>query len=184
MVRFAKSIVFHLTPAILVVLGITAVAGPIDLRLLTGIAIGSLLLDIDHWLFIFVVAPHELVSREIRSRLSSGSYATAVDYMVVHRRDFRRLPLHSVAFQLCLAAAALYATVQTPNTLTAGLMTGLFLHSVVDQAGDLNRTGHLHHWFWVTGRQAYTSTQKTYFILALTALSLVLAISLSKGPYA
>lgn len=184
MVRFMKSIVFHLAPAIFVVLGITAIAGPIDLRLLTGIVIGSLLLDIDHWLFIFVVAPNELVSREIRGRLSSGSYATALDYMVAHRRDFRRLPMHSVAFQLCLAVAALYTAVQFPNTLTAGLLTGLFLHSVVDQAGDLNRTGHLHHWFWVTGRETNTSTQKTYYIGALMVLSLVLAIILAKGPYA
>ncbi|GEM_PF-4510340 len=181
MVRFIKSIVFHLAPAIVVVLAIAALAGPINLYMLTGIAIGSLLLDIDHWLFIFVGSPNEPVSKEIRYRLASGSYTTALDYMVAHRRDFRRLPLHSVGFQLALAVAALYAIVQTPNTLTAGLMLGLFLHSVVDQAGDLNRTGHLHHWFWITGRQAYTSTQKMYFVLALIVLSLLLAISLSQG---
>ncbi len=181
MVRLIKSIVFHLAPAILVILGITAIVGPLNWQVLTGIAIGSLLLDIDHWLFVFIGAPNEPVSREVRYRLASGGYMTAIDYMVAHRRDFRRLPLHSVACQLVLAVGALYAIVQMPNTLTAGLLLGLFLHSVVDQAGDLNRTGHLHHWFWVTGRQAYTSTQKTYFVLALIVLSLLLAISLSQG---
>lgn len=176
MVRLSKSIAFHLFPALALLLVVAALAGYPHWQVAAGIAIGSLLLDIDHWLFIFIAAPNEAISQAVRQRLSTGSYITAIDYMVAHRREFRRLPLHSVAFQLCLAVTALFSAIQSPNSLVAGIMAGLFLHTVVDQAGDLNRTGHLHHWFWVTGRQAPIAMQKAYYALTIVVLSLLLLL--------
>ncbi len=142
------------------------------LQLWLGGIVGTLLPDIDHLLYAYVIHPQDLSSQRMKAYIAQKQYFRAWDTMVVTTETRPQLIFHSVRFQLILLLFTLLI-VTSGNLFGKGIVLAFSLHLIVDQAIDLMERKSIDHWFYGLPFTLDTK-QKLWYFWGMVAAILIL----------
>ncbi|MBI3397039.1 hypothetical protein HY045_01035 [Candidatus Woesebacteria bacterium] len=112
-----------------------------------GGVLGTFLPDVDHFIYIYYLAPQELTSQRATTMLGRGNVWAALDLLTDTRYERSKLIFHTVVFQAVFTLLAFLVVTSSGSLLGKGLVLAFLLHFVVDQFIDLIKIETLTNWF-------------------------------------
>lgn len=119
---------------------------PEFLPFFVGGLIGVLLPDVDHFIYIYFLKPHELTSQRAARMLSRGEVLSTLNLLITTRSERTNLIFHNAAFQLIFMAFSFFVISSSGSLLGRGLVLAFILHLLVDQYIDFQKLGNISHW--------------------------------------
>jgi hypothetical protein len=139
-----------------------------------GGVLGTLLPDIDHLLYVYLLHPSDAVSTQISGLIQNKQYVKTWDTLVATRFQRTDLLFHTASFQLIFLVFAFLIITSSGSFLGSGIVLAFALHLVIDEAVDLMENKNIDAWF-VKFPLKLDSQQKKWF-LAVNAIA-VLALA-------
>lgn len=112
-----------------------------------GGIIGTLLPDIDHILYIYLLNPVDLTSQRAVSLMKSREVARTLDLLAATRYERTRLIFHTTTFQIIFLVLTFLVVTSSGNPFGKGLVLAFSLHLLIDQLMDFMEVGDLSIWF-------------------------------------
>jgi len=112
-----------------------------------GGAIGAILPDIDHLIYIYFLKPHELTSQRATRMISRGQILSTFNLLSSTRSERTSLIFHTAMFQIIFAIFTFFVISSSSNLLGRGLVLAFSLHLLADQYLDFKQLGNLNIWF-------------------------------------
>lgn len=132
-----------------------------------GLFFGSFLYHLDHLIYCFLQAPHELSSQRIISYFRQKAWKQALSVASQTESERSRTIFHSVVFQVALILASFFVLTSSTGLLGKGMVLGLLFHSVFDQGVLLINQKSINSWFWQIKALVPENIQKLYFFIVL-----------------
>src|SRR3989338_5033735 len=156
--------------AALFYLGFLSVFSPLAVPAGFAVAfiVSSVAIDmIDHPLFVYVTNRNQNTSKQIRKLISSRRILKAFRFWSENHRQENRLLLHSIIGQIFLVSLFLFLqALDIRSSILSGIILGMMLHILADQALDLGRRKHLRDWvFWPVREKISEGTAVASFII-------------------
>ncbi len=112
-----------------------------------GGLLGTLLIDIDHLIYVYFLKPHELTSQRVDNLLKKGRIIKTFELLTVTRSERTNLIFHTAYFQIIFLIFALLVVTSSGSILGRGLVMAASLHLLIDQVIDYFETGDIQNWF-------------------------------------
>jgi len=112
-----------------------------------GGIIGSILPDIDHLIYVYLVKSHEPVSQAVDNLISNSKFKKTWDLLALKRSKRVDLIFHTAYFQLIFLIFAFLVITSSGSLLGTGIVVAFSLHLLIDQLIDLTETKNLDNWF-------------------------------------
>ena len=135
-----------------------------------GGVLGNFLVDIDHFIYIYFLRPHELTSRRVDYMLGQKNLSSSLNLLAETREERKDLIFHTILFQLIFIALTFWVVTSTGSLLGRGMVLAFSLHLLVDQAVDLMELGNLNTWVKFLPLKVEEDKHKLYWFGALTLL--------------
>ncbi len=139
-----------------------------------GGLVGNLLPDLDHFIYIFFLRPHELTSQRVGYMMGKRNFSKSFRLLLESRSERKKLIFHSGIFQLVFVILALLVVTSSGSLFARGIVLAFFLHLLVDQAVDYLETGNLSNW---TGGYEIEITKKQIKIYWLIMFLVLILLS-------
>ena len=133
---------------------------------------GSLLPDIDHFIYVYFLMPHELTSQRVSSMMVRKDVRGVFSLLAATRGERTKLVFHTVLFQIIFLVLTFFVVTSSASLFGVGIVLGFSLHLLVDQYEDMKQLGHLDNWFkgvnldFVKGKEK----QYWYFLFSLVLI--------------
>lgn len=137
-----------------------------------GGALGVILPDIDHIIYIYLLKPHELTSQRAARMISRREIWSTLNLLATTRTERTSLVFHNAMFQLVFSAFAFFVITSSTSLFGRGVVVAFLLHLLVDQYLDFNQLGSISH--WTRGLNISLNREKTAFYWAGMGILLVL----------
>lgn len=140
-----------------------------------GAAVGAILPDIDHLIYIYLLRPHELSSQRATQMIQKKNFWQAMDFLALTRSERKGLIFHNSMFQMLFVIFSYLVVTSTVNLFGKGLVLAFLLHLAIDQVIDLVKLGNINHWF---DRFKFTlnKQQETLYWIANLVIFFILAL--------
>ena len=126
----------------------------------------------DHLLYLLWQVPDDPNSAELRIRLKAKKIVPILDHLSETAASRKKLVAHSVVFQLVLVALGFFTLTSTVGVFGKGMIMGLFLYPILNQAERLLRGREISDWFWQFAQVPSFRDQTLYF-LAMTLVFII-----------
>jgi hypothetical protein len=138
------------------------------------------LIDLDHFLYVLVVNPHELTSMRVRRLLDQRRFKEALILLGDTADERLRLAFHNALFQPILYVFCFFVLTSTGNLFGAGLVMAMALHLLKDEFSLIlrGREEFLHRWLWWQVKTQVSLRQQKFFVILMTFIFLGLNILL------
>jgi len=169
-----KQLAFYFASFLVFFLLITLARGwfiPNFIPFWVGGALGALLPDVDHFVYIYFLRPHELTSQRASRLASSGKVFSAYDLLARTRSERTSLIFHTALFQIIFYVFAFFVLTSSNSLLGRGIVLSFLLHLLVDQYLDFQQIDSLSHWF--KNLNIEISRDKTVFYWVAAAIILI-----------
>ena len=117
------------------------------LPFLFGGIIGTLLPDVDHFIYVYFLRPNEGMSQQVATLMENRSFKKSWNLLANSRTERKNLIIHSAHFQLLFLVFAFLVITSSGSLLGRGLVLAFSLHILIDQIIDYMETKNLDHWF-------------------------------------
>lgn len=134
-----------------------------------GGVIGTLLPDLDHVIYFYVVSPSELTSQRFNFLLQKKDILRMVQLLYETRAERRGLIFHTIFFQLIFTVLT-FLMVTSSSLVGKGIVLAFFLHLIIDQIMDLTELGTLDNWMKNSPIRLDYRGSKIYWTVGLAAL--------------
>ncbi|MFH1960709.1 MAG: hypothetical protein ABIJ38_00565 [Patescibacteria group bacterium] len=114
-----------------------------------GCISGSFLLDLDYYLFAFLVEPSHHFSIRVKEFFHQKNFLGMVAYVGTHTDSLPRLTLHSALFQVILAVVVLYVLTSSASLFGQAFVLSGFLSSIYKMLDQHFKTKNVDSWFWI-----------------------------------
>lgn len=161
-----KEILNRLVSTFIFLILISAIHWQLQINLIflgLGIVLGSFLLDLDQILYCYLQAPHEFTPQRVKRFFSQKQFQEGLILLAQTQEERPRTVFHSALFQLILLGVSFFVLSSSASLLGKGLVLGLLLHSLTDQAEGLIKRGEIVNWFWQFRAAPSKEFQKLYF---------------------
>lgn len=134
-----------------------------------GGVIGTILPDLDHVIYFYLISPSELTSQRFNFLLQKKDILRMVQLLYETRSERRGLIFHTIFFQMIFAVLT-FLMVTSSSLLGKGLVLAFFLHLIIDQIMDLTELGSLDNWLKNSPIRLDYRGAKIYWTASLVAL--------------
>jgi hypothetical protein len=141
-----------------------------------GGIVGTLLPDIDHFIYILLLKPQELTSIRAEHMLEKRDVLGTLRFLAETRYERTKIIFHTATFQVIFIVLAFWVLTSSGSIFGRGVVLAFLLHMLVDQAVDLSVTGGLSTWF-KNSPIPLEGREKQYFALGIVVF-LVFALLL------
>jgi len=142
-----------------------------------GGVLGTLLPDIDHLVYVYVLKPKEAHSEEVVGLIKDKKYKETWNYLVATRQQRVGLIFHSALFQLIFLVFTLYVATSSGSLFGKGLVLAFSLHLFIDQLVDYLDLKKIDNWF-TDFPVKLDNRQKIWYLWGVGALLLYLGFFL------
>lgn len=163
-----KEITIHFSFLIAYFLFISLTRGWLDLALWPfwlGGLLGTMLPDIDHVIYVYLLRPEEYNSQRATLMASKGNLIETFKFLAETRSERTRLIFHSAYFQLIFLALTFYVISSSGSIFGTGLVLAFYLHLFIDQVIDYLSTGGIKSWFRQTPFSLNEMQTKLYLVV-------------------
>lgn len=123
-----------------------------------GGVVGTILPDVDHFIYIFFLRPYELTSQRAAAMLQKRDIIATLRLLSETRYERTKIIFHTATFQAIFVILAFLVISSSGNVFGRGLVLAFLLHLIVDELVDLREVGNLNNWIkdfplLLTGRE-------------------------------
>lgn len=118
-----------------------------DIAFWWGGVVGTILPDIDHFIYILLLRPQELTSQRAGHMIEKRDWLGTLSFLAETRYERTKIIFHTVSFQIIFTVLAFLVLTSSGSLFGRGLVLAFLLHLIVDQAVDIFETGGLSTWF-------------------------------------
>jgi hypothetical protein len=111
-----------------------------------GGIIGTLLPDVDHFIYVFLLRPQELNSQRANQMLGRKDVFATLEFLAETRYERTKLIFHTATFQLIFLVLTFLVLTSSGSLFGRGLVLGFLIHLLIDQLVDLIDTKNLSNW--------------------------------------
>jgi hypothetical protein len=129
---------------------------------------GTYFFDLDHFLYLLVINPHELTSQRVQRLLQQKKFKETLVLVTETASERTHLPLHSALFQIINLVLCLFVLTSTNNLFGSGMVMGMALHLLKDEIGEVlgKQEERLKRWlFWQVKFEVSLESQKIYLVV-------------------
>lgn len=112
-----------------------------------GGVVGTILPDVDHFIYIFFLRPYELTSQRAATMLQKRDVMATLRLLAETRYERTKIIFHTANFQAIFIVLAFLVISSSGNVFGRGLVLAFLLHMIVDGLVDLRDVGNLNNWF-------------------------------------
>jgi hypothetical protein len=112
-----------------------------------GGILGTILPDIDHFIYIYLLRPQELTSQRANRMMTKRDLLGTLRLLAETRYERTKIIFHTATFQLIFTILAFWVLTSSGSLFGRGVVLAFLLHMLVDEAVDLNEMGNLSNWF-------------------------------------
>lgn len=144
-----KELLRHFLAAAIFSVLVLVVKGWFDLSHLViflGAAVGTILPDLDHVIYVYFLSPQELTSQRVNYMVGKRNFWEAVRLLAQTRSERKELLFHTIFFQLIFFLLTFFVITSTGSVFGRGLVLAFGLHLLLDQVIDLKEMGNLSNW--------------------------------------
>lgn len=148
--KLRKEIITHFSFMVAFLSLITVYKGLFDIYYLSfwlGGILGTMLPDVDHLIYIYILKPSDLSSQRIASYINKRDTKNAVRVLYESRLERTSLIFHTAHFQLIFLILAFLVITSSGSVFGRGLVLSFSLHLLIDQFVDFMETGRIDNWF-------------------------------------
>ena len=129
--------------------------------LVVGAVLGTFFLDLDYFIYAFLLEPNTDFSRTLASFVKNGDISNALSYIYYHKNDIAEKTLHSVFFQLVLAGAALLVVSSNSSYFIKAFVLSAFVNSIY-RLVEHYLNGRVAAWFWMLKNKPRENSLRLY----------------------
>jgi hypothetical protein len=132
-----------------------------------GGLLGTYFFDLDHFLYLLVINPHELTSQRFQRLWQQKRFKEALTLVAETTLERKRLPFHNALFQIINFVLCFFVLSSSNNLFVAGMVMGMALHLLKDEIGELlgKQEERLRDWlFWQVKFEISLEGQRVYLI--------------------
>ena len=144
---------------------------PMFLAFWLGGAMGILLPDADHLIYVYFLRPHELTSQRAVRMMSRGEIVSTLSLLANTRSERKSLIFHTVIFQIAFYVFAFLVLSSSSSLLGRGIVLSFLLHLLIDQFIDFQQLGSISN--WLRNINITLARDKTVFYWTAAGLLLV-----------
>jgi hypothetical protein len=111
-----------------------------------GGAIGVLMPDLDHIIYIFFMGPQELTSQRVGFLWEKKEYKRLIELLYETRSERKGLIFHTLFFQIIFLVLTFWIMSSSASIFGKGLVLSFALHLSIDQLVDLIEVKNLDNW--------------------------------------
>jgi hypothetical protein len=111
-----------------------------------GGAIGTLLADVDHLIYIFFLNPQELTSQRVNFLVKKKEVSRAASLLYETRSERKNLVFHTFLFQIIFLVVTFFIVTSSASLFVNGIVLAFSLHLLVDELADFLEMGSLSNW--------------------------------------
>ncbi len=148
--KLRKEIATHFSFMVAFFTFITIYKGLFDLYYLPfwiGGVLGTILPDVDHLIYVYVLKPADLSSQRVASYIGKRDAKSAIRVLYESRIERVSLIFHTAHFQLIFLVLAFLVVTSSGSPLGRGIVLAFSLHLLIDQVVDYMETGNIDNWF-------------------------------------
>lgn len=138
-----------------------------------GGIVGNLLPDLDHFIYVYFLKPHELTSQRVGYMMEKRNFSRSFRLLIETRSERTKLIFHSGPFQLIFVVLAFFVITSSGSLFSRGVVLAFFLHLLVDQAVDLVETGNMNNWTGGYEIEISKNQTKIYWLIMFLVLLLL-----------
>lgn len=111
-----------------------------------GGLVGTVLPDLDHIIYIYLLRPNEFVAQRAAHMVRSGKLWESLNYLAETRYERTKLIFHTASFHIIFLVLSFLVLTSSGSVFGRGLVLSFLLHLVVDQFVDMTKMGSLSNW--------------------------------------
>lgn len=146
---------------------------PVFIAFWAGGAIGAILPDIDHLIYVYFMRPQEVTSQRVMNLMQQKKVSATFDLLYRTQSERSKLVFHSAGFQFLFTVLALLVVTSSGSLFGRGLVLAFLLHLSIDQYFDL-KSGNFMTWFSNLPLKLKQKDQPLYWMAAFSSV-LILA---------
>lgn len=143
---------------------------------IVGGVVGTFLPDIDHYIYVYFLAPQDLTSQRVGSLVAKKDVGRSISLLYETRAERKNLIFHSFYFQMIFWVLAFLVISSSGSVFGRGLVGAFALHLILDQFVDLRQTGSLENWFSQINISLTKERATQYIGVSLAVLLLLVVI--------
>lgn len=147
----------------------------VPVAFLMGGIVGTILPDVDHLIYIYLMRPDEYASLRTQRMVKKGEFWEAMNFLSEERERRSVLILHSIYFLVILVPLMFLLLSSGGSNFGAGLIFAFYLHLLVDLVFDYKKLGNIRNWYQ---RSNLNLTNKQEKLVMLGAASLFVLFGL------
>ena len=147
---------------------------PIFIAFWFGGAVGAILPDIDHLIYVYFMRPQDVTSQRAMSLMEQKKIGATFNLLYRTQNERSKLIFHSALFQILFTVLAFLVITSSSSLFGRGLVLAFLLHLCIDQYFDLHR-GNFMAWFNNFPLKLKTNEQQLYWLAAFSSI-LILAL--------
>jgi hypothetical protein len=136
-----------------------------------GGIVGTILPDIDHVIYFYLVKPAELTSRRFNFLLERKAVGRMFSLLYETRSERTELIFHTIFFQLIFFVLTFWMLSSSGSLFGKGMALAFALHLLIDQVIDLTELGNFENWFKNLPVKLDLAQSKIYWMI-ITVLTL------------
>lgn len=136
--------------AILLATVVTVLRGWFDvdhIPLFLGAMFGIFLPDIDHFIYVFYLKPHELTSQRVKRLAQTRSFKSIIQLLYNTKEERTTLIFHNFVFQVLFIVLSFYILTSTSDYFGKGLVLAFLLHLLIDEYFEFKQNNNINTWF-------------------------------------
>lgn len=145
--------------------------------LLIGGIIGTILPDVDHLIYVYLLSPQELTSQRVNSLVEKKDINRTLQLLHETRAERKNLIFHSFYFQMIFWVLTFLVISSSGSVFGRGLVGAFALHLIIDQVIDFKELGTLDNWFSQVNI-VLTKERATQYLIVSTLVLFVLLVIL------
>ena len=142
---------------------------------LVGGILGTLLPDIDHLLYVYLLHPTDTLSQQVASQINNKQIVKTWDTLVATRFQRTDLLFHTASFQIIFLVFTFLVITSSNSILGKGVVLAFALHLVIDEVVDLMEAKNIEAWF-LKFPLKFDAKQKKWFLIANAIVVLAFAL--------
>jgi hypothetical protein len=111
-----------------------------------GGIIGTILPDLDHIIYFYLVSPTDLTSQRFNFLLQKKEIGRMISLLYETRNERTGLIFHTFLFQVIFLVLTFWLLTSSGSIFGRGLVLAFSMHMIIDQLIDLNEMGNLSNW--------------------------------------
>ncbi len=142
--------------------------------------LGIFLIEIDHFLYVFLSNPHELTSLRVKRLSEQKNFKQIITIIFDTYEERKRLAFHNALFQVILCGLCFFTITSTGNLFGSGLLMVMILMIIKDEINDWirGREEKLNSWLFWPIKQEVSLQQQRLFIVLMMIIFLFLSFLL------